>query len=124
MHGRKRPPRPTIHLLHRPHRQPNPLPQIRSKKRLRGPRIRAQIHIDIPSKLIRIARGRHTAQGVPVRGTQVADHDDDAGAPVGQVGAAGVGEPRDLVAGAAGGAGAGARAHAVHVLRDGGAEAR
>ena len=81
-------PRTTINLRRSPQRQSHPIiPEERSL----CPRIRAQVEVDVRAVLVRAREPGLGAQRVSGGGTQVVDHDDDAGAGVGERVAGGVG---------------------------------
>lgn len=65
----------TIHLLGGAKRQPNLT--VSEERGLRA-RIRAQVKIDVCAILVRPGQSRLRAQRVPLGGTQIVHHDDNA----------------------------------------------
>ena len=122
MHNRARV-RRTVDLLRGAYCQPNPSRDVTSKERALGARVGAQVEVDVGAVLVGAGQADLAAQRVAGRGAQVVDHDDDAGACVGEGCARAVRLADELPARAAGGACAGAGADAVDVLGYRGGEA-
>jgi len=95
-----------------------------SKEGSLGTTVAAEVKVDVGAVLVGARETVLGAQWVAVGGTQVVDHDHDAGAGVGESVAGRVGQSDEFPARTAGGASSGTRTDAVQVLTDSGAEAR